>query len=265
MTPSKFLLGLYQTAFMLFMLAPIAVVVLVAFTPLNYLDIPTTAFSLRWFRAIFRDSDYVESFRLSLTLGAASATLGVALAMPATLALARYRFRGRDVLTSLFMSPMVIPAVFLGVAFLRFLTIFHMNSTWFALVICHTVITFPFALRLCMASFANLERNIERAAASLGAPPFSVFFRITVPAVLPGLIGGWVFAFLTSFDELTVTMFVSSPSLTTLPVRLFSHIAQTIDPLAASVSTLIIGVSLVLMLVLDRLLGMDRLFLKEAR
>ena len=125
------------------------------------------------------------------------------------------------------------------------------------------VIIVPFVLRLVLASVTGLDPSIARAATSLGAGGWTVFRRITLPAIIPGIVGGWVLAFITSFDELTVTVFIANPATTTLPVKLFSHITQTTDPLVASVSTVAILFTVALMLLVDRLYGLDRLLIGE--
>jgi putative spermidine/putrescine transport system permease protein len=159
------------------------------------------------------------------------------------------------------MSPLMIPTVVLGIAFLRFLTMVGLNGTFTGLMLCHVIIITPFILRLVLASVIGLDRSTEMAAVALGASDWTVFRRITLPAIVPGIVGGWVLAFITSFDELTVTVFIVNPSTTTLPVKLFSYIAQTTDPLVASVSAVTIAFTLVIMLIVDRLYGLDKLFI----
>jgi putative spermidine/putrescine transport system permease protein len=118
----------------------------------------------------------------------------------------------------------------------------------------------PFALRLVLSSATGHDAAIERAAISLGASRWRVFRRITLPMILPGIVSGWMLAFITSFDELTMSVFIASPSTTTLPVRMYLHIEDTIDPLVTAVSALLIFGTLVVMLVLDRMVGLERLF-----
>lgn len=256
---------IFHTLFIVFMVAPLAVVVWVAFTPLGYLQVPTTQWSLRWFYAIFENEGFIESFWLSLALGLASASLALACAVPAALALARYSFKARGFLVGLFLSPLVIPSVVLGIAFLRFLTQLNITGTFFGMVLCHAVFVMPFVLRLALASITGMDRSAEQAAVSLGASHGTTFRRVTLPMILPGLVGGWVLAFITSFDELTVTIFISSPSTTTLPVRLFNHITQTTTPIVASISAVIIFLSVAAILLLDRLYGLDRLLVGSKR
>jgi putative spermidine/putrescine transport system permease protein len=251
----------FHALFIAFILAPIVIVCVVAFTPEGYLSLPTNGFSLRWFRAIADYPEFVRAFRDSLWLAALSSTIAVLFAVPAALAVARYRFTGREAVLAFFMSPLMIPHVVLGIAFLRFFTTIGIGGTFVGLVLSHIVIVMPFALRLVLAASTGMDRAIEHAAISLGASPFTLFRRVTLPLILPGVVSGWVLAFITSFDEVTMTVFIASPSTTTLPVRMFLYIQDNIDPLVTSVSAALIFLTAIVMVVLDRLYGLDRLFI----
>jgi putative spermidine/putrescine transport system permease protein len=255
----------FNALFALFMAAPLIVVIGVSFTPEGFLEFPPSGISLRWFWAILDNQDFIQAFWISLYLGLASATLSCLLAIPAALAIGRYRFAGREPLVGLFMSPLTVPTIVLGIAFLRFLSQLGINGTFLGLVLCHAVIITPYVLRLTLASVTGLDRRTEWAAVSLGASRFTTFRRIVLPTIMPGVVGGWVLAFVTSFDELTVTIFIVNPSTVTLPVRLFSHITQTTDPLVASISTMIILFTVVLLLIVEWFYGLDRLLMGEGR
>lgn len=252
---------LYHSLFIAFIVAPLVVVVAVSFTGKGYISLPTDGFSLRWFRAIGDAHEIVDAFWLSLWLGLASATIAVALAVPGALALTRYRFPGRGALMGFFMSPLMIPHIVLGVAFLRFFTTVGVSGSFFWLALTHVVVVMPYALRLVLAAATGLDHDAERAALSLGASRFTTFRRVVLPLILPGVAGGWMLAFIQSFDELTMTVFVATPGTTTLPVAMYNQIAQTIDPLVASVSTVLIVGTLVLMVLLDRVVGLDRVLI----
>ena len=251
---------IFHALFIAFILAPIVIVCAVAFTPEGYLSLPTNGFSLRWFRAIADYPEFVRALRDSLWLAALSSTIAVLFAVPAALAVARYRFTGREAVLAFFMSPLMIPHVVLGIAFLRFFTTIGIGGTFVGLVLSHIVIVMPFALRLVLAASTGLDRAIEHAAISLGANTMTLFRRVTLPLILPGVVSGWVLAFITSFDEVTMTVFIASPSTTTLPVRMFLYIHDNIDPLVTSVSAVLIFLTAIVMIVLDRLYGLDRLF-----
>ena len=241
-----------------FMLAPLVVVCVVAFTPENTLTLPTTEFSLRWFRAAFEHPDFIQSFWNSLWLGLASATLATLLAVPAGLAITRYEFRGRDFLNGLFLSPLIIPHLVLGVALLRLFALVGGTGSFGFLIFAHALIVTPYTLRLVVAALVGFDRSAEQAALSLGASQATVFKRITLPMILPGVTGGWLLAFINSFDEVTMSIFVTSPSTVTLPVRMYMYATESIDPLMAAVSALMVAVTAVAMIVLDRLYGLDR-------
>jgi putative spermidine/putrescine transport system permease protein len=249
----------YHTLFVVFMLAPILVVCFVAFTPEGFLSFPTDRWSLRWFRAIARYPEFVSAFWRSLWLGSLSSAIAVAVSVPAALAIARYRFPGRQGMTALFMSPLMIPHVVLGIAFLRFFTEIGLGGTFVGLVLAHIIVVLPFALRLTLASAIGLDRAIEHAAVSLGASEWTVLKRITLPLVMPGLVSGWALAFINSFDEVTMTVFIAAPGTEDLPVRMLLYIQDNIDPLVTSVSAAVIAVTVAALVVLDRAYGLERL------
>ena len=241
-----------------FMLAPLVIVCVVAFTPENTLTLPTTEFSLRWFRAAFAHPDFMQSFWNSLWLALASSTIATLLAVPAGMAITRYSFPGREFLNALFLSPLIIPHLVLGVALLRLFALVGGAGSFGFLVFAHALIVTPYTLRLVVAALVGFDRSAEQAALSLGASQMTVFKRITLPMILPGVTGGWLLAFINSFDEVTMSIFVTSPSTVTLPVRMYMYATESIDPLMAAVSALMVAVTAVAMIVLDRVYGLDR-------
>ncbi|PRD44879.1 ABC transporter permease [Phyllobacterium phragmitis] len=249
---------LFHTMFVIFMTAPIVVVCLVAFTPEGYLSLPVDGFSLRWFRAIADYPEFIDAFWTSLWVGALSSCVALLFAIPAALAIARYRFRGRGALSAMFLSPLMIPHVVLGIAFLRFFTQAGISGTFPALLIAHTIIVFPFALRLTLAAAIGMDRSVEMAAISLGANSWTLFRRITLPLIFPGVISGWALAFIQSFDEVTMTVFLAAPGIETLPVRMFLYVQDNIDPLVTSVSACVIAITMFALIVLDRFYGLER-------
>jgi putative spermidine/putrescine transport system permease protein len=256
---------LFHALFVTFMLAPILVVCIVAFTPEGYLSFPTSGLSLRWFKTIARYPEFITAFWTSIWLGALSSTIALGLSVPAALAIARYDFAGREALTALLMSPLMIPHVVLGIAFLRFFTQIGLGNTFLGLVLAHIVVVLPFALRLTLASAVGMDRAIEQAAISLGASDLVVFKRVTLPVILPGLMSGWALAFIQSFDEVTMTVFIAAPGTETLPVRMFLYIQDNIDPLVTSVSAAVIALTTLALVALDRVYGLDRLLVGRGR
>jgi putative spermidine/putrescine transport system permease protein len=253
----------FNTVVVAFMLAPLVVVCLVAFTPADTLSVPWGHYSLRWFEAVFQHGDIVSSFRNSLVVAALAATGSVLLSIPAALAIARHEFPGRGSLSALLMSPMIVPHLVLGVAMLRLFALLDVRGSGLWLTLAHVVIVTPYALRLMLAALAGADPAIEHAARSLGAGRFTTFRRVTLPLMLPGVTGGWLLAFINSFDEVTMSIFITSPQTVTLPVRMYMLATESIDPMMAAVSALIVALTAVVMLVLDRLYGLDRVLVGQ--
>ena len=250
---------LFNALVISFMLAPLLIVCIVAFTPENTLTIPTTRFSLRWFKAVFAHPDFITSFWNSLWLALASATLATLLAVPAGLAITRYSFGGRGALNALFLSPLIIPHLVLGVALLRLFSLTGASGSFGWLVLAHVVVVTPYVLRLVVAASSGADLSCEQAARSLGASDLTVFWRITLPMILPGVSGGWLLAFINSFDEVTMSIFITAPSTVTLPVRMYMYATESIDPLMAAASALMVGFTAAVMVLLDRLYGLDKI------
>ena len=248
----------FHTLVVGFMLAPLVVVCLVAFTPADTLSMPGTEWSLRWFRAVFAHGDLTTSFGNSLLVAVLAASGSVLLAVPSSLAIARYQFPGRQALSGLLMSPLIVPHLVLGVAMLRLFALLDARGSTAWLTLAHVVVVTPYALRLMLAALAGADSSVEQAAQSLGASRWTVFRRITLPLMLPGVTGGWLLAFINSFDEVTMSIFITSPQTVTLPVRMYMLATESIDPMMAAVSALIVGMTALVMLVLDRLYGLDR-------
>jgi len=244
----------FHTLVVTFMLAPLVIVCLVAFTPENTMQIPTTAFSLRWFKAVFAHPDFMQAFYNSVQLALLSASIATALALPAGIA----RFRGRDFINGMLLSPVIIPHLVLGIALLRLFALMGATGSFAWLVLAHVVVITPYILRLVIASVEGMDFSAEHAAQSLGASNTVVFLRVTLPLILPGVAGGWLLAFINSFDEVTMSVFVTAPSTVTLPVRIYMYATESIDPMMAAVSALMILVTSVGMLLIDRIYGLDK-------
>ncbi|MVW71685.1 ABC transporter permease [Bordetella sp. 15P40C-2] len=246
-----------------FVLAPLVIVCLVAFTPNSTLSIPTTSFSLRWFKAVFEHADFMQAFRNSLWLAFSSASIATILGIPAAIAVTRYRFPGRDALNGLFLSPLMIPHLVLGVAMLRLFALMGTTGSFAWLVLAHVVVITPYVMRLIIGALVGLDHSIEHAAESLGANRRTVFLKVTLPMILPGVSGGWLLAFINSFDELTMSVFITAPSTVTLPVRMYMYATESVDPMMAAVSALVIALTAVTMLLLDRVYGLDRVLVGQ--
>jgi putative spermidine/putrescine transport system permease protein len=217
---------------------------------------PPRGLSLRWYANILNRDGFVDAFRVSVALALLASSVSVAVGTLAALALVRYRFAGRDALLTLLLSPLIVPGVVIGMAFLITFSALRIYSSFLALFVLHLVITLPFAVRVVVASLTRFPRSLEEAAQVLGAPPWRAFLSVTVPVIRPGMLGAAVFTFVTSFDNFTASQFLVW-NRTTLPVEIYGYVRTENDPTAAAISTLLVlGISL-LALLMARLGGLD--------
>ncbi|CAB3390717.1 ABC transporter permease [Kyrpidia spormannii] len=262
MTIGKVLRGVYLGLLYLFILAPIIVVVASSFTRTNYIVFPPKGFTVRWYGELAQNHpEFLASLGVSIAVGLGTALGATALGTLAALALERYPVPGRRALQELFGSPLVIPSVVLGVALLQWYSAVGIATSILSLIIGHFIIAFPYVVRLVTAKLIDFrESHVERAAANLGATPWQVFWKITLPMIRSGIIAGAVFAFVTSFDDLTVALFVVSTDVQTLPVRLFNYMQYNYDPVVTAISSLMVLLSVVMMVVMERAMGIGQVF-----
>ena len=209
-----------------FVLAPLLIICLVAFTPENTLSLPTTGISMRWFKAVFVHPDFVAVLLEQHLAGNPVGDAVRGARRSRGTGHRRLDFAGRDALNALFLSPLIIPHLVLGVAFLRLFALMGATGSFAWLVVTHIVIVTPYVLRLVLAALSGLDRSAEQAAMTLGASNWTTFRRVTAPMILPGITGGWLLAFINSFDELTMSIFVTAPATVTLPVRMYMYATE---------------------------------------
>lgn len=242
----------------LFLLGPLIVIVIVSFNAEAYLSFPPREWSLHWYGDLLSNAAFVEGFRVSLLLATVTTAVALVIGIPASLALGRYRFPGRDALMTFFTSPLMVPGVVLGLGLLLVFSRLRLTATFPGLLAAHLVITLPFVIRTVTTSLSTVARDYEEAAMSLGATPWKVFWRVTLPLIMPGIVAGAAIAFLVSFDEVVLTLFLIGPRLTTLPVEVFFYVQTRTDPLVAALSVVLVAISLVGVVLIERALGLRR-------
>jgi putative spermidine/putrescine transport system permease protein len=241
-----------------YLLLPIVVIIGASFTASDFLTFPPRGFTLRWYARFFTTPGWVDSFTLSLQLAGATTLLATVVGVPAALALARHAVPGHRTLSALFLSPLVLPQVVLGVGLLQYLTLAGVARTFGAILVGHVLLTVPYIIRSVMATLAGVDRALEEAAADLGAPPAVTFFTVTLPLVKGGVVAGALFAFVISWTNVEVTMFFTTSRLNPLPVNIMNYIAYTVDPLVAAISAASVYVSFVVLLLIEATVGLDR-------
>ena len=242
-----------------FLLAPLVVVVLASFNSADFLSFPPRGFSLRWYRALWESEVWGDSFRLSVLLTAVVTPLSLLIGTLAAYALVRYSFPGKGLVATLVMAPLVMPQIVLGIALLNYFSLLGLIDSLTGLMLGHLVVTLPFTVRLVSISVHNLDPALERAAQNLGATPLQTFWRVTLPLLRPGIVAGAIFAAIISFGELAVTLLIAGARTTTLPLRIFNYTEYNFDPTINAVSTIFVVLALVLIIALDRLIGLVRI------
>jgi putative spermidine/putrescine transport system permease protein len=241
-----------------FLLSPLFVVVAVSFSDSSVASFPPSAVSLRWYvRALTLDL-FVKGLLNSVILGLIAAAMSTALGTAAALALARSRLPAAEVVQALFLSPLVVPGVVVGIALLAASATVGLHDAPVRLGLAHVVICLPYSVRTVLASLARLDPSIEDAALTLGAGPWKAFWSVTLPLIRPGIAAGAIFAFVMSFDNVPVSIFLADARTTTLPLAIISYLEYNFDPSVAAISSLMILFALGFAVLLDRIFGLKR-------
>lgn len=234
---------------LIFLVAPLIIVVVQSFTAESYLVFPPASYGVRWYRHIFRDNAWQQAILLSLAIAATVTPLSLGLGTAAALALDRGPLKGHRAIYTILISPMILPGVVLGLGLLRVFLWLNLADRFLGFTLAHLTITIPYVVITVGASLANFDRSTEEAARSLGASPWRAIWHVTLPMIRPGLIGGGIFAFITSFDEFIITYFLATYYVT-LPIQIFNSLSYQLDPSIAAVSGLTIMITALLTTVL---------------
>jgi len=243
----------------LFLVLPIIVSVLLSFDNRQYLGpFPPTQFSLRWYRSFLDNPAYLDGLIISLKLAALSTLISTAAGACAAYVLSASRWPGRDTVETLFLSPKFVPTVVIGFSILGFASAIQIFDPFTRLIMGHVVITIPFTVRATLASLVGIRRSLVEAAISLGAPPWRAFLDVTLPLARTGVIAGGLMAFVLSFDEVAVSLFLSDAFTQTLPIALVAEMRANLNLTVAAVSTVFAAVTILIVFFLDRTVGLDR-------
>ncbi len=238
-----FWLRVHAIAVYTFMFLPVAVVVALAFNANQFGSFPMTGVSLRWFVALWENDAIVRAFRVSLALGALTALISTTLGVLASLALVRYDFPGKQIVSTALVAPILVPEVVLAVALLLFLRFLSLPKSFPLLLLGHVVFTMPFVVLVVQARLVGITRDVEEAALSLGASPVQTFFSITAPLLAPAIFAGALFAFTISFDDITGTLFWKPGGIETVPTQIFAMLRNSISPEINALGAAMIGLT----------------------
>ncbi len=233
-------LAVYGVLVALFLGLPLLIIFPLSMSDGEFLVYPVRGYSWRWFEALFSSEKWLRALKNSVLIGLASASIATILGTMAAIGLARATFRGKIILTGVILSPLVVPAVTYSVGLYFFFAPLGLTETYTGIILAHAALGAPFVVVTVGASLSGFDHNLMRAAASLGASPLFAFRHVMLPLVMPGVVTGALFALAASFDEVITVIFLAAPSQSTLPRELFSGLRESISPIIASASVVII-------------------------
>jgi putative spermidine/putrescine transport system permease protein len=240
----------------MFLIGPLIIILGAALSDTSYLTFPPQGLTLRWFENIFEISAFRRTMWTSFQLAVGGTMLSMAIGIPAAYAMARYRIELPRFLGNVFILPILVPEIVLGFSLMKTIAIGADFPIMLALLLGHALIVLPYCVRVVGASLNSFDFSIEDAAVSLGCPRWKAFFIIVLPNVKPGIIAGFILAFITSLNDVSISIFLTGPGVSTLPIQLLAHIEQFFDPTIASVSVLLMFVTVAVMAIVERTLGL---------
>lgn len=239
-------LRVFGVAVALFLALPLLVIFPLSLSDGEFLVYPIRGYSWRWFEALVASEKWVSALRNSFVIGIISALIATVLGTAAAIGLARTDFPGKPIITGVVLSPLVVPVVTYSVGLYFFFAPLGLTETFTGIVLAHAALGAPFVVVTVGASLSNFDHTLMRAAASLGAPPMLAFRKVMLPLVLPGVATGALFAFAASFDEVITVLFLAGPEQRTMPREMFSGLRESLSPVIASASVVLIGIAILL-------------------
>lgn len=242
------------------MIVPILFVVAVSFTDSKTLKFPPEGFSLKWFGAALSYEPFMGSLLTSAQIALLATFLALLVGIPATLAIYRGKLPGKGLVESLFLSPLIVPELVVGLALFQQLIVTFRIDNWPVLLIGHTALLLPYAVRVTGAAVAGADPSLEEAARGLGASPWRTFWTITLPILRPGIFSAALLSFITSFNNVPLSLLLQSRSTQTLPVTMLDYVQQSYDPMVAATSTLILAATVIIAIIAEKTVGFAKIF-----
>jgi len=237
-----------------FLFVPLILILITSFTSGDYVAFPPVGFSLKWYTKVFNTQSFVDAFKLSIQISTAATVLSLIVGIPGAYAMSRFNFKGKGFMKTFFFSPNIIPQVVMGFALFQFIIIKMGLSVTIGLLVGLTVSIITYALRIIGASIEGLDYSIEEAAMILGANKVKTFFIIVLPNISSGILSAFLLAFISAFNNVPVTIFLSGPGITTLPVAMMNYVEYNYDPTVSALSVMMMAMSMFIMLLMEKVL-----------
>ncbi len=257
MKKSKLLMLILILMF-IFLLGPFLVIILSSFGSEALMKFPPKGFSLKWYDKVFNIKMFRTTFFISLKVGLAATLTALLLGIPAAYAVVRFRFPGKSLIELLFSSPAIVPGLVLGFALLRFFIYVSKMPIIVGLYLGHTAILLPYTVRVVAASLRNFDPAVEEAAISLGSSRFFSFLSVVLPNIRSGVVASFILAFITSFNNVPMSLFLTGPGVATLPIQMLLYMEYYFDPTIAALSSILIVITVLIVQTAEKLLGFSQ-------
>jgi len=243
----------------IFLIGPFVIIFSASFSQSETLTFPPVGFTFSWFHKVVTMPMFINSFKMSIWIAILASFFALLLGTPVAYALSRYQFPGKRFIEIMTMLPVIIPQMVAGLTLLRIFVLMGVFSIQATLLIGHTIIVLPFAIRMIHSSIINLPSSIEEAAVSLGASPVKAFFKIVLPNISTGLVSAFILTFITSFNNVPISLFLTGPGVSTLPIVMLTYMEYYFDPSIAALATILILMTLLIVFIMQKLLGISKI------
>ncbi len=243
---------------LLFLIGPFVIIILAGLSAGDFMTFPPNGISLKWYLKVFTVESFRESFALSMFLAIFGTITALILGIPAAYAISRYDIPYAETIKTIVAAPIIVPGIIVGLALLRYLVVPLNFTVTLALFMAHTALVLPYAVRVVSSSLSNLRSDMEEAAVLLGCSRIGAFMRVILPNIQSGVLAAFILGFVTSFNQVPVSLFLSGPGVRTLPIDMLSYMEITYDPSVAALSALLAFLSVAIVFVAEKFLGFSR-------
>jgi putative spermidine/putrescine transport system permease protein len=251
------LLTIFTILVYFFIFAPILIIILTSFGPDSYIAFPPNGFSLKWYSNILNSKMFIRTFKVSIQIAVSATFIALIIGIPAAYSLSRFNFKGKSAMKNIFFSPIIVPGVVFGFSLFNYLVISLELPIYSSLLLGHTIIIIPYIIRVVASSLENFDYSVEEAAISLGATRLKTFFIVVFPNITSSIIAACMLAFINSFNNVPVSIFLTGPGISTLPISMMSYVEYNYDPTVSALSVLLMLMTVGIMFIIEKTLGLS--------